>query len=137
MAAVCTVLATAALLSGCFDQDFGGGDMTAINDDGVAVGSIRARDEVGNVRSETVAIDTETGKRTVFEAPAGWRYGTPIPTGIADDGMVVARGLGGLPAGRLPLVARHRGGRARAPGPVRDHLPRHRLGRRHRRRLRL
>jgi len=100
VAAACTVLASAALLSGCFDQDFGGGSLTAINDDGVAVGSIRARDEVGNVRDETVAINTETGSRTVFAAPAGWPYGTPTPTGIADDGMVVAvTASGSVPVG--------------------------------------
>jgi len=100
VAAVCAVLATSALLSGCFDTDFGGGDMAVINDDGVAVGMIRVRDEVGNVRTETVAIDTESGDRTVFAPPGGWPYTMPTPTGLADDGMVIAVAAQGfLPVG--------------------------------------
>jgi len=81
-------VAAASLLTGCFERDFGRGELADINDDGRAVGRLIDDDGSGNEATRVVAVDTATGAEQVLHLPSGWSLPDVLPVGIADDGTV-------------------------------------------------
>ena len=77
--AIVGLVAAASLLTGCFDRDFGRGELVDINDDGIAVGGVENR---------TVTVDTANGHQQALPLPIASRYTDPQEVGIDNDGTV-------------------------------------------------